>query len=82
VNQRVMEHTPYSIGILVDKGQLGDQSQLSPSNVDHHVISRFFEGPDNHEALVFGRRMVDHPHIKLMIIRLLPCTKFNHKAIN
>lgn len=82
VNQRVLKHAPCSVGILVDRGQLGGQSQLAPSNVDHHIAVLFFGGPDDREALVFGRRMAEHPGIKLTVIRFLPGTDFDHTAIN
>jgi Kef-type K+ transport system membrane component KefB len=82
VNQRVLEHAPCSVGILVDRGQLGGQSQLAPSNVDHHVAVFFFGGPDDREAVIFGRRMAEHPGIKLTVIRFLPGTEVEHTAIN
>lgn len=82
VNQKVLKHAPCSVGILVDRGQLGGQSQLAPSNVDHHIAVLFFGGPDDREALVFGRRMAEHPGIKLTVIRFLPGTDFDHTAIN
>lgn len=82
VNQRVLEHAPCSVGILVDRGQLGDQSQLAPSNVDHRVAVLFFGGPDDREALFFGRRMAEHPGVKLTLIRFLTSTVFEHSAIN
>lgn len=82
VNQRVLKHAPCSVGILVDRGQLGGQSQLAPINVDHHVAVLFFGGPDDREALVFGRRMAEHPGIKLTVIRFLPSTEFDDTAIN
>lgn len=82
VNQKVLKHAPCSVGILVDRGQLGGQSQLAPSNVDHHIAVLFFGGPDDREALVFGRRMAEHPGIKLTVIRFLPGTEFDHTAVN
>eukprot|EP01018_Ginkgo_biloba_P021219 Gb_34315 [translate_table: standard] len=81
VNQKVLRHAPCSVGILVDRG-LGGQSQLAPSNVSHHVAVLFFGGPDDREALVFGRRMAEHPGIKLTIIHFLPGREFNDTAIN
>jgi Kef-type K+ transport system membrane component KefB len=82
VNQRVLKHAPCSVGILVDRGRLGCQSQLAPSDVDHHIAVLFFGGPDDREALMFGRRMAEHPGIKLTVIRFLPRTEFEHTAIN
>lgn len=82
VNQRVLKHAPCSVGILVDSYQLGGQSQHAPSNVDHHIAVLFFGGPDDREALELGRRMAEHPGIKLTVIRFLPGTEFEHTAIN
>jgi hypothetical protein len=42
----------------------------------------FIGGPDDREALMFGRRMVENPGIKMIVIRFLPCTEFKHKSIN
>eukprot|EP01018_Ginkgo_biloba_P021217 Gb_33373 [translate_table: standard] len=81
VNHKVLRHAPCSVGILVDRG-LGGQSQLAPSNVSHHVAVLFFGGPDDREALVFARRMAEHPGIKLTIIHFLPGIEFNDTAIN
>lgn len=81
VNQKVLKHSPCSVGILVDRG-LGGHSQLAPSNVEHSIAVLFFGGPDDREALVFGRRMAEHPGIMLTVIRFLPGTEFNHTAIN
>jgi len=81
VNQKMLKNSPCSVGILVDRG-LGGHSQLPPSNVDHNIAVLFFGGPDDREALVFGRRMAEHPGIVLTVIRFLPGTEFNDTAIN
>lgn len=82
MNHRVLQHAPCSVGILVDKGQLGGQSQLVPSNVDHHIAVLFFGGPDDREALVFGRRVAEHAGIKRLAIKFLPSTEFDHTFIS
>lgn len=81
VNEKILKNSPCSVGILVDRG-LGGQSQLAPSNVDHNIAVLFFGGPDDREALVFGRRMAEHPGIALTVIRFLPGTEFNHTLVN
>ncbi|KAH9303903.1 hypothetical protein KI387_008307, partial [Taxus chinensis] len=81
VNQRVLKHAPCSVGILVNRS-LGGQSQQLPSSVSHNVAVLFFGGPDDREALVYGRRMAEHPGIKLTVIRFLPDREINHIAVN
>ncbi|KAJ7571719.1 hypothetical protein O6H91_01G174700 [Diphasiastrum complanatum] len=70
VNQRVLQHAPCSVGILVDRG-LGGLVQLAPSTVDHNIGVFFFGGPDDREALVLACRMAEHPGIKLRVIRFV-----------
>ncbi|GLJ05838.1 hypothetical protein SUGI_0026410 [Cryptomeria japonica] len=81
VNQNVLKHAPCSVGILVNRG-LGGQSQLAPSSVSHIVAVLFFGGPDDREALVYGRRMAEHPGIKVTVIRFLPDREMDHIALN
>ncbi|GLJ05841.1 hypothetical protein SUGI_0026460 [Cryptomeria japonica] len=81
VNQRVLKHAPCSVGILVNRG-LGGQSQLAPSSVSHNVAVLFFGGPDDREALIYGRRMAEHPGIKVSVIRFLPDREMDHIALN
>ncbi|XP_057861671.1 cation/H(+) antiporter 19 isoform X2 [Cryptomeria japonica] len=81
VNQKVLKHAPCSVGILVNRG-LGGQSQLAPSSVSHNIAVLFFGGPDDREALVYGRRMAEHPGIKLSVIRFLPNSEINQVALN
>ncbi|KAJ7560791.1 hypothetical protein O6H91_04G146100 [Diphasiastrum complanatum] len=70
VNQRVLQHAPCSVGILVDRG-LGAFVQLAPSTVDHNISVFFTGGPDDREALVLGCRMAEHPGIKLTVIHFV-----------
>eukprot|EP00252_Welwitschia_mirabilis_P019706 TRINITY_DN4637_c0_g2_i1.p1 TRINITY_DN4637_c0_g2~~TRINITY_DN4637_c0_g2_i1.p1 ORF type:complete len:454 (-),score=27.52 TRINITY_DN4637_c0_g2_i1:277-1638(-) len=80
VNQRVLKHAPCSVGIMVDRG-LGGQSQLAPASMDHHVAVLFFGGPDDREALAFGRRMAEHPGISLKVVRFIPGTDYDNVSI-
>eukprot|EP01018_Ginkgo_biloba_P006083 Gb_02807 [translate_table: standard] len=81
VNLKVLRHSPCSVGILVDRG-LGGRSQLAPTNISLYVVVLFFGGPDDREALAFGRRMAEHPGIGLTVFRFLPGREFNHTAID
>ncbi|GLU05899.1 hypothetical protein SLE2022_229720 [Rubroshorea leprosula] len=70
VNQRVLQHAPCSVGILVDRG-LGGNIHVSASKVSSLITVLFFGGRDDREALAYGARMAEHPGIKLMVIRFL-----------
>ncbi|GAB2221626.1 hypothetical protein Drorol1_Dr00012811 [Drosera rotundifolia] len=80
VNRKVLEHAPCSVGILVDRG-LGGSSHISASNVSSIITVLFFGGRDDHEALAYGLRMVEHPGITLMIIRLAAGLKCSGEVV-
>ncbi|KAF8379638.1 hypothetical protein HHK36_029081 [Tetracentron sinense] len=70
VNQRVLEHAPCSVGILIDRG-LGGTTHVSASDVSSSIMVLFFGGRDDREALTFGSRMAEHPGISLMVLHFL-----------
>lgn len=70
VNQKVLQHAPCSVAILIDRG-VGGSAQVAPNNVDHKVVVYFFGGQDDREALAYGLRMAEHPGIQLHVIRFL-----------
>ncbi|XP_021820503.1 cation/H(+) antiporter 18-like [Prunus avium] len=70
VNQRVLQHAPCSVGILVDRG-LGGATHVAASNVSYNITVLFFGGRDDREALAYGARMAEHPGVSLMVIRFL-----------
>ncbi|XP_021668633.2 cation/H(+) antiporter 18 [Hevea brasiliensis] len=71
VNKRVLEHSPCSVGILVDRG-FGGGTHVSASNVSSTVTVLFFGGHDDREALAYGARMAEHPGISLIIVHFIP----------
>ncbi len=71
VNKRVLEHSPCSVGILVDRG-FGGGTHVSASNVYSTVTVLFFGGHDDREALAYGARMAEHPGISLIIVHFIP----------
>ncbi|KAJ4779251.1 Cation/H(+) antiporter 28 [Rhynchospora pubera] len=71
VNEKVLQHAPCSVGILVDRG-LGHTNQGSHSLVGKNVVIVFIGGGDDREALTLATQMCQHPAIKLTVIRFLP----------
>ncbi|XP_011007076.1 PREDICTED: cation/H(+) antiporter 19-like [Populus euphratica] len=66
VNQRVLRHSPCSVGILIDRG-FGGTTQVSASDVSSKIVVPFFGGSDDMEALAYGMRMAEH-YINLPLI--------------
>lgn len=71
VNQRVLENAVCSVGILIDRG-LGGISPMAGTEVVHHIAVLFFSGPDDREALAFGKRLAQHPNNNVTVIRFVP----------
>ncbi|OVA06737.1 Cation/H+ exchanger [Macleaya cordata] len=70
VNQRVLQHAPCSVGILVDRG-FGGITHVSASDVSSSITVLFFGGSDDREALAYAVRIAEHPGINLKVIRIL-----------
>ncbi|KAI9095385.1 hypothetical protein K1719_026419 [Acacia pycnantha] len=70
VNKRALDNAPCSVGIFVDRG-LGGACHVSASNVSYGVTVLFFGGADDREALAYGRRMAEHPGIRLAVVRFV-----------
>ncbi|KAH9617980.1 hypothetical protein KSS87_011359 [Heliosperma pusillum] len=70
INKKVLLKAPCSVGILVDRG-LGGASHVAARNVSSVITVLFFGGPDDREALAFGRRMSEHPGITLVVVRFV-----------
>eukprot|EP00249_Psilotum_nudum_P021646 c28186_g2_i2 orf=286-2889(-) len=81
VNQRVLQHAPCSVAILVDKG-LGGTVLLPSSTLSNRIALLFFGGPDDREALALGCRLAEHPGVTLTVFRFLPGTELDHVVIN
>ncbi|KAK7833786.1 cation/h(+) antiporter 18 [Quercus suber] len=81
VNQRVLEHAPCSVGILVDRG-LGGSTHVSARNVCSTVTVLFFGGGDDREALAYGVRMAEHPGISLTVIHFIASLETAQEAVS
>ncbi|XP_059436556.1 cation/H(+) antiporter 4-like [Corylus avellana] len=69
LNCNVLEVAPCSVGILIDRGHLG-QSMVS-SNSSYSVAMIFFGGNDDREALTFAKRMANHSKITLTVVHFV-----------
>lgn len=54
INKRVLENSPCSVGILVDRGLDDNNSTVASSNFSLSINVLFFGGCDDREALVYG----------------------------
>ncbi|CAK7327468.1 unnamed protein product [Dovyalis caffra] len=70
VNQRVLRHSPCSVGILVDRG-FGGTTQVLASDVSYNIVVPFFGGHDDVEALAYGMRMAEHPGIMVTVLKFV-----------
>ncbi|XP_027350391.1 cation/H(+) antiporter 20 isoform X2 [Abrus precatorius] len=72
VNQKVLQNAPCSVAILVDRGY--GNSSLTPSpntTVAQRVCIVFFGGPDDREALELGKKMSQHPTVRMTVLRFV-----------
>jgi hypothetical protein len=69
LNCNVLEQAPCSVGILIDRGHLG-QSMVS-SNSSYSIAMIFFGGNDDREALTFAKRMANNSKITLTVVHFV-----------
>ncbi|KAL2344961.1 hypothetical protein Fmac_006246 [Flemingia macrophylla] len=66
VNQKVLKNAPCSVAVLVDRGNLSPFPAAA-----QRVCIIFFGGPDDREALELGKRMLEHPTVKVSLARFV-----------
>ncbi|XP_058749817.1 cation/H(+) antiporter 15-like [Vicia villosa] len=71
VNHNLLQTSPCSVGILVDRG-LNGSNRLTSNQASHQVAVLFFGGSDDREALSFGWRMSRHPRVNLTVMHFIP----------
>ncbi|KAK7276441.1 hypothetical protein RIF29_17580 [Crotalaria pallida] len=72
VNVKVLEKSPCSVGILIDRGGFGSSLiSVSSDRPVYHVVMFFIGGADDAEALAYCSRMCLHQHVKVKIIWFL-----------
>ncbi|GFZ01704.1 cation/hydrogen exchanger 14 [Actinidia rufa] len=74
VNQNVMNKAPCSVGVLVDRSQMtGSWSGFLSGQYMFRIALLFLSGADDdREALMYGRRMADHPNVTLTVAWIRP----------
>ncbi|CAH2078146.1 unnamed protein product [Thlaspi arvense] len=80
INKKVMEESPCSVAILVDRG-LGGATRVASSDFTLAITVLFFGGNDDREALAFAVRMAEHPGIRLTVVRLIPSEEFKPENV-
>ncbi|KAK7302678.1 hypothetical protein RJT34_13571 [Clitoria ternatea] len=71
VNHNLLQNSPCSVGILVDRG-LNGSNRLTANLASHQVAVLYFGGPDDREALAYGWRMSRHPRVSLTVTHFIP----------
>ncbi|KAJ1379161.1 Sodium/solute symporter superfamily [Sesbania bispinosa] len=71
VNHNLLQSSPCSLGILVDRG-LNGSNRLIANQASHQVAVLFFGGPDDREALSYGWRMSRNPRVNLTVMHFIP----------
>uniref|UniRef100_A0A803N7K1 Uncharacterized protein n=2 Tax=Chenopodium quinoa TaxID=63459 RepID=A0A803N7K1_CHEQI len=73
VNQRLLKNAPCTVSVFVDRGfGAGCAAQDdATSQRQLRFCVEFFGGADDREALELGARMMDHPEIRVTIIRFV-----------
>ncbi|KAL5577137.1 hypothetical protein UlMin_018836 [Ulmus minor] len=71
VNCSVMERSPCSVAILVDRGHMESVESVASRQASYRVAMIFLGGSDDREALTFAKRMVKDSCIKLSVIHFV-----------
>ncbi|XP_015874715.2 cation/H(+) antiporter 14-like [Ziziphus jujuba] len=70
VNLNVVNKSPCSVAVLIDRGHMrGTQSILNSITDSYRIGLLFLGGPDDWEALAYGRRMAVHRNIDFTVVR-------------
>ena len=80
INKKVMDESPCSVAILVDRG-LGGTTRVASSDFSLAITVLFFGGNDDREALAFAVRMAEHPGISLTVDRFIPSEEFKPENV-
>ncbi|ESW20256.1 hypothetical protein PHAVU_006G193500 [Phaseolus vulgaris] len=79
VNHNLLQNSPCSVGILVDRG-LNGSNRLIGNLASHQVVVLYFGGPDDREALAYGWRMSRHPRVRLTVMHFIPSLYSNQTS--
>ncbi|CAM8950130.1 unnamed protein product [Rhodiola kirilowii] len=69
LNKNVLDKAPCSVGILIDhKTRKRPRSAFAEQTTMFRVLTIFFGGADDREALAYGRRMAESPNVSLTVV--------------
>ncbi|EEF48644.1 cation/H(+) symporter 13 [Ricinus communis] len=68
VNHTVMEMAPCSVGLLIDRGQIGGNRFVSSEYSMYRIAMFFFGGDDDGEALAISERIASHPNVSFTVV--------------
>ncbi|KAK7846730.1 cation/h(+) antiporter 14 [Quercus suber] len=71
INKNVLNKAPCSIGVLVDRGEIGGNSSILTGNSSYLIAMIFIGGADDREALAYSIRMAGHPNVNLTVVQLI-----------
>ncbi|KAI0493106.1 hypothetical protein KFK09_027382 [Dendrobium nobile] len=80
LNQRVLQQSPCSVAILVNRGLKRSASQISFSFASQNICVVFIGGADDREALAYASRVAQHPGVRLTVVRFLPDAAANGRV--
>jgi len=71
-NQKVLKNAPCTVVVLVDRGFGNLPRNPTPNSiVSQRVCIIFFGGPDDREALELTKKMIEHPTLKVSVVRFI-----------
>lgn len=85
VNHNVINMAPCSVGVLIERGinaRAIRSALTTPSSSAYRIGLLFFGGADDLEALAYSRRMAQHPHVNLTVVRFIHERHFYEKEKN
>nr|POE82924.1 cation/h(+) antiporter 14 [Quercus suber] len=71
INKNVLKKAPCSIGVLVDRGEIGGNLSILTGNSSYLIAMLFIGGADDREALAYSIRMAGHPNVSLTVVQLI-----------
>ncbi|XP_077220708.1 cation/H(+) antiporter 15-like isoform X2 [Tasmannia lanceolata] len=71
VNPNILENAPCSVGVLVDRGGVGNTMWATQDNFSYSIAIIFLGGNDDREVLAYASRMAEHPQVSLTVVRFL-----------
>ncbi|KAM7260194.1 hypothetical protein ACFE04_015935 [Oxalis oulophora] len=68
VNRNVLKNAPCSVGVLVDRSEAYGKNSVNLTEPYRQIGLLFTGGTDDMEALAYGKRMAEHPHVSLTVV--------------